>query len=220
MEINVDYLGVDYPCDITLYGKKYSSAWEALKAMKDLYRSYGKDFEKVKDYVLHEIQLCKFRQNEELGIMLMVTEDAEVSRIGGYNLLRVKNSLLIGMMNSNDDNTETRKAHLRTVAGNTIEIDILGNKMQYPMDAFRVACAFMQMAVEEYKYFSNWEGDITFKRHLMSEAEFIEALADLQEVYAEDDQEMLGWLSKDLVRYYLRDIGNQDAAEALIYNGF
>ena len=215
----MDYLGTDYLCKVEIYGKEYPSVNHAMEALKDRYAGSPDDFQKEREFILHELNLCKFRQNPELAVMLMAEGDDNIIATGGYNLLCVKNTLLTELVAKGNSESCTLHAKIKVRAGRTIRINIVDKTMIYRLDNYKVACACMQMNPEDFKYFKAFDGDIKYAKHLMSEAEFVDALSDIEETLS-DDPESMEYYTKDLVRYYLRDLGNGDAAEALIYCGF
>ena len=215
----LSYLGTDYLCRVEVYGKEYPSVNHAMEALKDRYAGSPDDFQKEQEFIIHELNLCKFRQNPELAVMLMAEKDDNIIATGGYNLLRVKNALLMELVEKGSWEGCTLRAKISVRAGRTIQINIADKTMAYRLSNYKVACACMQMNPEDFKYFKDFDGEIEYEKHLMSEVEFVDALSDIEEVLS-DDPELMEYYTKDLVRYYLRDLGNEDAAEALIYCGF
>ncbi|MGN0992844.1 MAG: NADAR family protein [Bacilli bacterium] len=98
------FLSNYYPCFIEYKGIKYRNNEAAFHAQKDLSRSYEfqlltpdkakklgrqvklrQDWEEIKDEIMYEINLEKFKQNEDLKIKLLDTKDEELIEGNNWN---------------------------------------------------------------------------------------------------------------------------------------
>lgn len=188
-----------------------------------------------RETIMFTINMTKFQQNTDLGLALMNTGREElvfenlygdkywgtVDGVGdnklGKILMYIRDILLSSVASENGESAKMQaKIH---VSDYQIDIELGNAVMSYPCSAYMIACAFMQMAPSEYVYFNDCELTVKYDKHFLTEEEFIEALSDITDKF-EEDSDMISYLSKDLVRYYLRDLGKTYASEALIYNGF
>lgn len=210
MSNELDFIKMEYRCPVTVCGTVFQSAFDAYKFI-----ATKRGFNVLS---MMQANLLKFEQNENLAIMLLNLDDEALS---------IKdNELGIVLKNIRDiiqsETTELQEDILS--ASIKVSNDIISVQGQFGSSSFnlvdkRVACAFLQMDEKDFYYNPCEETTVEYRRKLLDEPTFVDILSDLQTFHFDDD-EMLDYLSKDMVRFYLRDAGYSAASEALLYCGF
>lgn len=203
-------LSMDYPCKVYYDSKVFDSAQEVFL---ELLAKTGN-----RALAAYQANMLKFSQNASESFTLInaksgdvLTGDPDVD-----SALLMCREFILSQAGAEEDKLLTAKIH---VENDIIMMETEDGYASYNVVDKRIACAYMRMNESEFYYSPGDETTIEYHPHLLDEITFVDILSDIQSFHA-DEPDMIDYLSKDMVRYFLRDQGYDAGEQALIYCGF